>query len=160
MRHDPEVLASDYAEDAVLHSPTAGIVSGRSAIERVYRVWMSAFPDLKVNIEELIIAGDRVTQVLTVSGTDAGFLGFTLRPYFDVASTSVPCRAIGGDFFDYVESPDGTFDFVLADVAGKGPPAALLTAVLCSCITADSSAAARVRTAGGLAPGDIRLHSL
>ena len=77
VRHDPEALASDYAEDAVLHSPTAGIVSGRSAIERVYRVWISAFPDLKLDTEELIIAGDRVTQVLTVSGTDtAGFLGF------------------------------------------------------------------------------------
>ena len=210
VRHDPEALASDYAEDAVLHSPTAGIVSGRSAIERVYRVWISAFPDLKLDAEDLIIAGDHVTQVFTVSGTDtAGFLGFpptgkafrfpfvclfdlkenqivrerrfldrgafllqlvgearademrqlyreTLErarleyeirvaadiqaallpqhrytsPYFDVAATSVPCRAIGGDFFDYVESPDGTFGFVLADVAGKGPPAALLTAVL------------------------------
>ena len=33
VRHDPEALASDYAEDAVLYSPTAGIVSGRIAIE-------------------------------------------------------------------------------------------------------------------------------
>lgn len=210
-RHDAEMLASDYAEDAVLHSPTVGIVIGRSAIEQVYRVWMSAFPDMRLETEELIIAGHRVAQVFTVSGTDTGgFLGFAptgkpfrvpcvflfelvdnrivrerrifdrggvllqlvgqpgtveemrqlyrealdrarleseikvaagiqaallprheyTSPHFEVAATSVPCRAIGGDFFDYVESPDGTFGFVLADVAGKGPPAALLTALL------------------------------
>jgi steroid delta-isomerase-like uncharacterized protein len=49
---------------------------------------------------------------------------------FEVAATSVPCRAIGGDFFDYFTMVDGTFAFVLGDVAGKGPPAALLAAVL------------------------------
>ena len=49
---------------------------------------------------------------------------------FEVAATSVPCRAIGGDFVDYFESLDGTFSFVLGDVAGKGPPAALLSAML------------------------------
>jgi sigma-B regulation protein RsbU (phosphoserine phosphatase) len=47
----------------------------------------------------------------------------------EVAAVSVPCRAIGGDFYDYVEFPDGQrFGFALGDVAGKGPSAALLTA--------------------------------
>jgi sigma-B regulation protein RsbU (phosphoserine phosphatase) len=47
----------------------------------------------------------------------------------DLAAVSVPCRSIGGDFFDYVEMVDGRgFGFTLGDVAGKGPPAALLTA--------------------------------
>jgi sigma-B regulation protein RsbU (phosphoserine phosphatase) len=49
---------------------------------------------------------------------------------FEIAARSVPCRAIGGDFFDYFNVPDGSFAFVLGDVAGKGPPAALLAAVL------------------------------
>jgi sigma-B regulation protein RsbU (phosphoserine phosphatase) len=42
----------------------------------------------------------------------------------------VPCRSIGGDFFDYVDLPGGEFGFAVGDVAGKGAPAALLTAVL------------------------------
>jgi sigma-B regulation protein RsbU (phosphoserine phosphatase) len=50
--------------------------------------------------------------------------------HFEVAAASVPCRAIGGDFFDYFNQPDGTFGFVLGDVAGKGPSAALLTAMI------------------------------
>ena len=49
---------------------------------------------------------------------------------FEVAATSVPCRAIGGDFFDYFHLPRGGFAFVLGDVAGKGPPAALLASLL------------------------------
>ena len=48
----------------------------------------------------------------------------------DIAALSVPCRAIGGDFFDYFELPDSAVGFVVGDVSGKGPPAALLTAVL------------------------------
>jgi len=48
----------------------------------------------------------------------------------DIAAVSVPCRAIGGDFFDYFELAHGAVGFVVGDVSGKGPPAALLTAVL------------------------------
>jgi phosphoserine phosphatase RsbU/P len=46
------------------------------------------------------------------------------------AGDSMACRAVGGDFFDYVTLADGSFGFALGDVAGKGPPAALLTAKL------------------------------
>ena len=42
--------------------------------------------------------------------------------YFAAAAASLPCRSIGGDFYDYVDLPDGAFGFALGDVAGKGPP--------------------------------------
>ena len=50
--------------------------------------------------------------------------------HFDVASNSIPCRAIGGDFYDYFALAGGAFGFTLGDVAGKGPSAALLTAMI------------------------------
>ena len=49
---------------------------------------------------------------------------------FMLASAVMPCRAIGGDFLDYFELADGNLGVVLGDVAGKGPPAALLAALL------------------------------
>ena len=49
---------------------------------------------------------------------------------FRAAAASLPCRSIGGDFYDYVDLPDGSFGFALGDVAGKGPPAALLSAMM------------------------------
>jgi steroid delta-isomerase-like uncharacterized protein len=54
---------------------------------------------------------------------------YTGRGY-EVAAASVPCRAIGGDFFDYFELPNGVFGFALGDVSGKGPPAALLAGTI------------------------------
>jgi serine phosphatase RsbU (regulator of sigma subunit) len=48
----------------------------------------------------------------------------------DLAATSAPCRTIGGDFFDYLDLPGGAFGIALGDVAGKGPPAALLAAAV------------------------------
>ena len=50
--------------------------------------------------------------------------------YFKAAAASLPCRSIGGDFYDYVDLSDGSLGFALGDVAGKGPPAALLSAMM------------------------------
>jgi serine phosphatase RsbU (regulator of sigma subunit)/pSer/pThr/pTyr-binding forkhead associated (FHA) protein len=50
--------------------------------------------------------------------------------WVEAAASSIPCRSIGGDFFDYVVQSRGAFGFTLGDVAGKGPPAALLSALL------------------------------
>jgi predicted ester cyclase len=47
---------------------------------------------------------------------------------FQIAAVCDPCRAIGGDFFDYFPRPDGALAFVVGDVSGKGPAAALLAA--------------------------------
>lgn len=50
--------------------------------------------------------------------------------FVEAAAASVPCRSIGGDFFDYLDDPGTSFGFALGDVAGKGPPAALLSALM------------------------------
>ncbi len=47
-------------------------------------------------------------------------------PGFEVFGSSVACRSVGGDYFDYVELPRGRYAIGLGDVAGKGLPAALL----------------------------------
>ena len=63
-----------------------------------------------------------------------------LTEYFRTAAASLPCRSIGGDFYDYVDLPDGTFGFALGDVAGKGPPAALLSAMMQGIFAAQAAA--------------------
>jgi sigma-B regulation protein RsbU (phosphoserine phosphatase) len=52
------------------------------------------------------------------------------KPFVEAAATSLPCRLIGGDFFDYADQEHHRFGFTLGDVAGKGPAAALLSALL------------------------------
>jgi phosphoserine phosphatase RsbU/P len=51
-------------------------------------------------------------------------------PMWDLAAASIPCRTVGGDFYDYLEIGDGGLGFALGDVAGKGPPAAILAQVV------------------------------
>jgi serine phosphatase RsbU (regulator of sigma subunit) len=49
---------------------------------------------------------------------------------FEAVGAMTACRSIGGDFFDYLDLPDGCVGFVLCDVSGKGAPAALMTAMI------------------------------
>ena len=71
---------------------------------------------------DLRIAADIQRALLPEPAFDAGIA--------DLAAASIPCRTVGGDFFDYIDVGDGGFGFALGDVAGKGPPAALLAAAV------------------------------
>lgn len=48
----------------------------------------------------------------------------------DLAGSTVSSSQVGGDYFDIVETPDGNHIVAIADVTGKGFPAALLMANL------------------------------
>ena len=48
----------------------------------------------------------------------------------EFAAASVPARRIGGDYYDFVELGDGRIGIGLADVSGKGVPAALIMSVV------------------------------
>ena len=47
---------------------------------------------------------------------------------YDIQTSYTPLRAVGGDYFDVIELPGGRTLFAIADVSGKGMPAALLAA--------------------------------
>ncbi len=48
----------------------------------------------------------------------------------DVAGYNLPSRTVGGDYYDYIDYPDGRLAVVLGDVAGKGMSAALMMSSL------------------------------
>ncbi len=50
-------------------------------------------------------------------------------PGVRLAAQTVPCTGVGGDFYDVIPVPEG-FVAVVADVSGKGVPAALLAAMV------------------------------
>jgi len=47
-------------------------------------------------------------------------------PGFDVAGLSLPSRQVGGDYFDFIDLGKGVTGIAVADVSGKGIPAAML----------------------------------
>lgn len=68
-------------------------------------------------------------------------------PRFQLEAVCAPAGAVGGDWYDYIPLPDGRVAIVLADVSGKGMPAALLM----------SAARGMVRSLAPLAsgPGEV-----
>jgi serine phosphatase RsbU (regulator of sigma subunit) len=56
-----------------------------------------------------------------------------------IAGRTIPSRVIAGDFFDHFEVGDGSLAFVIGDVAGKGPPAAILAAAIQGMLAAFAS---------------------
>jgi sigma-B regulation protein RsbU (phosphoserine phosphatase) len=49
---------------------------------------------------------------------------------FEIAGTNIPSITVGGDYYDAIRLPDGRYLLIVADVAGKGVPAALLVSTL------------------------------
>jgi sigma-B regulation protein RsbU (phosphoserine phosphatase) len=74
----------------------------------------------KARIEHELKIAAIIQRALLPEGSHSG-------PFSESAGMSVQARAIGGDFYDMQDMPDGQFGFLVGDVAGKGPAAALLT---------------------------------
>ena len=71
---------------------------------------------------------------------DDGVLGND--PGYSIAASCTPSLDVGGDLYDFLKLPDGRFGIGVADVSGKGVPAALymtLTKGLLASITKESS---------------------
>ena len=110
------VLMSSSTRSALETLATEAAVAIENA--RLYRETME-----KARLEQEMRIAAEIQQALLPKMLRAG--GF-----FKAAAASLPCRSIGGDFYDYVDLPAGALGFALGDVAGKGPPAALLSAMM------------------------------
>jgi steroid delta-isomerase-like uncharacterized protein len=202
-RHDVASLARLYGEDAVATSPVLGDMRGRDAIARSWERLFQTFPDMAVEVTNVLVDGDRVAALASVTATDeTGWFGLpptggpiayrlvlllTIRAgkivhderiydsagvverlekarldkemrtaaevqrallsttasvvrFSESVGDSLPCRAIGGDFFEFIDLPTGDVGLALGDVSGKGPPAALLAAMLQGMLVAEAHA--------------------
>src|SRR6195256_5006688 len=57
---------------------------------------------------------------------------------YELQGISFPCYEIGGDYYDFIQRPDGRMVVALGDVSGKGPSAALLMSSLHAAIHAQA----------------------
>jgi len=63
----------------------------------------------------------------------------TLAPGVEIALNWKPARDLGGDYFDILRFPDGSIGLCIADVEGKGLPAALVMSSLQAAVRALAS---------------------
>jgi serine phosphatase RsbU (regulator of sigma subunit) len=64
---------------------------------------------------------------------------------WDVNAFYRPAREVGGDFYDFIDLPDGRLGVVVGDVTDKGVPAALVMASTRSVLRSAGPAARRAR---------------
>ena len=55
-----------------MQSPTQALQRGREAIESVYKLWFTAFPDYQFLQEEVIIDGQRAAVIARIVGMHEG----------------------------------------------------------------------------------------
>ncbi|MDD2736855.1 MAG: SpoIIE family protein phosphatase [Desulfuromonadaceae bacterium] len=91
----------------------------------------SALKEYIKNLTETTAAKERIQSELKVA-TDIQasllpriFPAFPDRPEFDIFASMDPAKEVGGDFYDFFFIDDNNLCFLIADVAGKGVPAAL-----------------------------------
>jgi phosphoserine phosphatase RsbU/P len=87
--------------------------------------------DRRLAAEELVLAAHIQSELMSIRLPSVSYARLTGK--------TIPCRAIGGDFFDAVALTDATCA-VVADVSGKGIPAAIVAAMLQGIIHAGISA--------------------
>lgn len=63
-----------FASNFVYHEPTGHEVHGPEAVKQQAIMYRTAFPDLKVTINDMIAEGDKVVTHYTVQGTHHGEL--------------------------------------------------------------------------------------
>lgn len=82
-------------------------------------------------LHEQVLEKKRIERQLGIAKeVQAGLLPRRPPPLrgYDIAAINLPTWEIGGDCYDYIELPSGHVGISIADVSGKGVPAALLMA--------------------------------
>ena len=88
----------------------------------------STVSTLKRYIEEASARIDKELEFaknIQASALPNVFPAFPKRKDFDIYATMDPAKEVGGDFYDFYLTDQNTLHFLIADVSGKGIPAAM-----------------------------------
>jgi sigma-B regulation protein RsbU (phosphoserine phosphatase) len=96
--------------------------------------------DYMVNLQKVTAEKERIGAELNVATQiqadmlPRNFPAFPERKEFDLYATMTPAKEVGGDFYDFFLVDDDHLALVIADVSGKGVPAALFMVIAKSLI--------------------------
>ena len=110
-----KITKAEYQEDDLDFSSTlcnAAMISIENA-----RLFQETLEKQKLE-EELAIAREIQQRLLPKEAPELGD--------FELAAINIPTRQVGGDYYDYFPIDENRYLITIADVSGKGVPAALL----------------------------------
>lgn len=107
-----------------------------------FQVMKSSLKEYISRLTETTAAKERIESELNIAhDIQMGLLPKTFPPFperreFDLFALMEPAKEVGGDFYDFFLVDDTHLCFVIADVSGKGVPAALFMAMSMTLIKA------------------------
>ena len=158
------LAAENYAADKLnmVHSGKdhfEGLnISTGDEIENLYLTLSDMEKDLASYEEDLTRAvqeGERIGTELNLAMRiqkdmlPSTFPAFPERKEFDIYASMIPAKEVGGDFYDYFFIDEDHLVIVIADVSGKGVPAALFM------MASDILIRTTARAAKGSSPAEI-----
>lgn len=148
---------------APMRNPQQGIIGvvqllnkkGGAFTERDERLLVAMAAQAAISIENARLYAQEIRQRLidqeleTARAIQKSFLPDVVPQHagWDIAAFWRPMREVAGDFYDFYALPDGRLAVVIADVSGKGVPAALFMAL--------SVTVLRFAMGLGFAPGEL-----
>lgn len=114
------------------------VARGTDEIGDLSRAFVTMVGQLRTSVEELTRATRaresveselRIARDIQRSLLPRDFPAFPGRKDFDLHAFNGAARRVAGDFYDFFLLPDGRLALVIADVCGKGVPAAMFMAV-------------------------------
>jgi steroid delta-isomerase-like uncharacterized protein len=73
---DIDGFGDHVAEDFVEHEETPGFEASKDGVKRMFHMYRAAFPDLRMEAEDVLASGDKVVARVRATGTHQGdFMG-------------------------------------------------------------------------------------
>lgn len=140
-----QVIQSSLNDDR--STPESELVPLRSQNEvdtltHAFQVMQNSLKDHIRQLTETTAAKERIESELNIAhNIQMGLLHKTFPPFpdrqeLDLFALMQPAKEVGGDFYDFFFVDDTHLCFVIADVSGKGVPAALFMAMSMTVINA------------------------
>jgi sigma-B regulation protein RsbU (phosphoserine phosphatase) len=111
----------------------------RGAFDKEDELFLKAFSEHaalaieNARLHQTSLESERVQKELQIAGEIQQRLlpkEIVPVPHYEIAAVAQPCTSVGGDFYDVIALENNRYAFVMADVTGKGVPAALMVSTL------------------------------
>jgi phosphoserine phosphatase RsbU/P len=135
------VADGDLEQRLSVSAPTEEVRNLMNAFNKMTRDLQMRMQELRytTTVKERFEGELNAARSIQMSLVPKHFPAFPGRAEFDVHALLRPAREIGGDFYDFYFLDDDWLCFLIADVSGKGVPAALFMAVTKTLLKASSS---------------------
>ena len=140
--------ADRFAEESTVpDQKLAELIHNKDEIGRLAQTLDQMEEEIVERVDEMTrmtAARERITTELSLarriqaSMLPSSFPAFPNRTEFDIYASMIPARDVGGDFYDFFLLDEDHLYIVMADVSGKGIPAALFM-MICRVIMASNA---------------------